>query len=113
MRIHIGHHAHDLGVRGRLLCQIADALPLGHHLVDPPLVRGHAVGRDLLDLPGAVAVEEVGVGLALDLAVDGQIGHAVAAVVDIDLPQGLLRGGGRRGRQGQQPQGQNDSQQER
>ena len=49
---------------------------------------------DLLGLPGAVAVEKVGIRLGLHPAVNGQIIHGVAAAVDIDFTQSLLWCGG-------------------
>ena len=69
------------------------------------LIWIYTVRWDLLGLPGGVFVKEVSIRLGLHPAVDGQIIHGVAAAVNVDLTQGLLRGGGGTRRQDQQGQG--------
>ena len=69
------------------------------------LVGVDTVRWDFLGLPGTVLIEEIGVGLCLYFAVDGQVLHGVAAAVNVDLTQGLLRGGGGARRRHQQGQG--------
>ena len=103
--VHIGNQPHYLGIAGLLLSQITDALPLWNCLGHAVLVGVDTVRWDFLGFPGAVFIEEIGIGLGLYLSIDGQVLHGIAAAVNVDLTQGLLRGGGGARQQDQQGQG--------
>ena len=105
MGVHIGNQPHYLGIAGLLLSQITDALPLWNCLGHAVLVGVDTVRWDFLGFPGAVFIEEIGIGLGLYLSIDGQVLHGIAAAVNVDLTQGLLRGGGGARQQDQQGQG--------
>ena len=91
------HDAEHLGVRVLLVGQILDAGPLGNGLGNTGGVGVHAVGGDLSGSARLIREVVVGVDLLPDPSVDGEVGHLLAVVIDIDIAQGLLLAGGGQG----------------
>ena len=95
--IAVGDDAHHLGVAGLFLRQILDALAGAYGLWDTLGIGIYAVGRGLLLLAVIPLIEEIGVFLFPDRAVDGQIAQLIVAVVDVHFAQGRVLTGGRHG----------------
>ena len=110
MRIAVGDDAHHLGVAGRFISQIFDALAGAYGLGDAGGSRVDAVRRRFFLNTVVGLIEKIGIDLFFDRAVDGKIVQFMFAVVDVHLAQGGLRcvcgkGGGRKqAKKGQQSQ---------
>ena len=88
--IAVGDDAHHLGITGLFLGQILDALAGSHALRDAFGIGVDAISRDLTNTAIAVHMIVIRIDLGADAAVDGQIGHLCAAVVNIHLAQRLF-----------------------
>ena len=99
-----GHDAEHFRVRIFLVSEVRDPRSRRNRLRHTGGVRIHAVGGHLPGGPVRIHEIVIGVGLLPHSAVDGQIGHLLAVVEDLDLPQGLLHAGGGKGRAWEHPQ---------
>lgn len=91
-----------LGSVPDLLSLIPDALAGGNGLGNAFGVGIHAVGGDLFFLAVAVHIIVIGVDEFTVSAVDGEVTHGIAAIVDVDLSEGFRHRGCRRSGDGKQ-----------
>ena len=90
VRISAGNDTSHLRVRSLFLCEIFDTFASFHRLRNTLGVGVHTVGRNFLYFAGRRDVVIVSINLFPYTPIDCQIGHGIAAIVNIDLTKGFL-----------------------